>query len=207
MLSPILKQLDLANAFTLTGLFVSFGAVILAINGEFNWAMIALIYTGMVDLLDGFVASKLERSQLQAAAGQQLDSLVDLCAFGFTPVVVGYCFGLRDGLSILILGIYLGANALRLVYFNNQGLTQEGKHEYFTGLPVTYAALFIPTLFTLSIALPQAQMKWVLNGVYCFLTIAMTVNIKVRKLRGMWYLIFGAGAATLVGVYCWVILR
>jgi CDP-diacylglycerol---serine O-phosphatidyltransferase len=207
MLSPILKQLDLANALTLSGLFVSFGAVIFAINGNFNLAMIGLIYTGMVDLLDGFVASKLERTPLQTAAGQQLDSLVDLCAFGFTPVVIGYCFGLRDGLSLIILVIYLGANALRLGYFNNQGLMQQGEHEYFTGLPVTYAALFIPTLFMLNIVLPQAQMKWVLNGVYCFLSIAMTANLKVRKLRGMWYLIFGAGAATLVGVYCWAIFR
>lgn len=70
-----------------------------------------------------------------------------------------------------ILVIYLGANALRLVYFNNQGLTEQGEQEYFTGLPVTYAALFIPAVFIASLFLPQTQMEFILNGVYLLLVI------------------------------------
>ena len=207
MFSPILKQLDLANSFTLTGLFVSFFAVILAINGNFYLAIICLIYAGIVDLFDGFVASKIERTELQAAAGKQLDSVVDLCSFGFAPALFAYCFGLRDWLSVTILAFYLGANALRLVYFNNRGLTEQGEQEYFTGLPVTYAALFIPTIFTASLVLTQLQMRFVLDGVYLLLAIAMVANFQIRKLRGIWYVIFGAGAIVLTGFYSYYFWR
>lgn len=205
MSSPILKQLDLANFFTLTGLFVSFFAVVLAVNGEFNLAIICLIYAGTVDLFDGFVAGKIERTELQAAAGKQLDSLVDLCSFGFAPALFAYCFGLKDWLSVTILILYLAANALRLVYFNNQGLIEEGEQEYFTGLPVTYAALFIPNVFIASLFLPPTQIKLVFNGVYLLLAIAMVANFKIPKLRGIWYVIFGVGAIALTGIYIWVI--
>ena len=203
MFSPILRQLDLANSLTLTGLFLSFFTVVAAANGKFNLAIILLIYAGIIDLFDGFIASKIERNQLQAEAGKQLDSLVDLCSFGFAPALFAYCFGLRDWLSIAILIIYLGANALRLAYFNHQGLADRGEQEYFTGLPVTYAALFIPLFFTASFVLPQTQMKFVLDAVYLLLAIAMVADFKMLKLRGIWYGIFAVGAAVLTGVYGW----
>ena len=203
MFSPILRQLDLANSLTLTGLFLSFFTVVAAANGKFNLAIILLIYAGIIDLFDGFIASKTERNQLQAEAGKQLDSLVDLCSFGFAPALFAYCFGLRDWLSIAILIIYLGANALRLAYFNNQGLADRGEQEYFTGLPVTYAALFIPLVFTASFVLPQTRMKFVLDAVYLLLAIAMVADFKMLKLRGIWYGIFAVGAVALTGVYGW----
>lgn len=206
MFSPILRQLDLANSLTLTGLFLSFFTVVAAANGKFNLAIILLIYAGIIDLFDGFVASKIERSQLQTGAGKQLDSLVDLCSFGFAPALFAYCFGLRDWLSIAILILYLGANALRLAYFNNQGLADRGEQEYFTGLPVTYAALFIPLFFTASFVLPQTQMKFVLDAVYLLLAIAMVADFKMLKLRGIWYGIFAVGAIALTGVYGWAMI-
>jgi CDP-diacylglycerol--serine O-phosphatidyltransferase len=177
----------------------------LAVNAHFNGAIICLIYAGTIDLLDGFVASKIKRTPLQADAGKQLDSLVDLCSFGFAPALFAYCFGLRDWLSITILILYLTANALRLVYFNNQGLGSQGKQEYFTGLPVTYAALFIPVVFTSHFVLPPTQMKFVLDGVYLLLAIAMVADFKIPKLRGIWYGIFGMGAVALTVIYGWVI--
>lgn len=205
MLSPILKQLDLANSFTLTGFAASFFAVILAINGKFNGAIICLVYAGIVDLFDGFVASKIERTELQAAAGKQLDTVVDLCSFGFAPALFAYCFGLKDWWSIAILVIYLAANALRLVYFNDRGLSEQGEHQYFTGLPVTYAALFIPVVFIANFVLPYTQMKLLLDGVYLLLAIAMVANFKMRKLQGVWYIIFGVGAIILTGIYSYSI--
>jgi CDP-diacylglycerol---serine O-phosphatidyltransferase len=206
MFTPILRQLDAANSFTLTGVILSFFSAILAINNKFDIAIVCLIYAGIIDLLDGFVASKLERTPLQAAAGKELDSLVDLCSFGFAPALFAYCFGLRDWLSIAILIIYLGANALRLAYFNDRGLESQGQQEFFTGLPVTYAALFIPVAFTAHFVLPPMPMKLVLNGVYLLLAIAMVADFKMPKLRGIWYCIFGAGAVGLTIIYGCIIL-
>ncbi|NET37741.1 MAG: hypothetical protein F6K19_37980 [Cyanothece sp. SIO1E1] len=204
--NPILNQLDLPNIFTLTGLTIGLVSVILAMQGKFYLAAICMIFTGLIDMLDGVVARKIERTPLQSEVGKQLDSIVDVCSFGFAPAIFAYCFGLQDFLSIAILVFYVAMNALRLAYFNSTGLINSEKAEYFTGLPVTYAALFIPLTFTASLFLPATTMKFVLEGVYLLLALAMVANFKMVKVRGIWYGLFGLGAIALTGLYGWAIL-
>ncbi len=206
MYSPILRQLDSANFLTLWGFLISFLSVCFAIKNQFYLAIIFIIIAGIIDLFDGFVARKIERNSLQFEAGKQLDSLIDLCSFGFGPALFAYCFGLEDIVSIIILMIYISANALRLAYFNSNGLASQGNEEYFTGLPVTYSALFIPLVFILSVRLPEEQMKWILDGVYLILAIAMVSHFKILKLRGIWYSLFAIGAIGLSSFYTWIII-
>ena len=206
MLTPILRQLDLPNLFTLTGLTLSLVSAIFAMQGNFYAAAICMIYAGLTDMLDGVIARKMERTSLQSEVGKQLDSIVDVCSFGFAPAIFAYCFGLQDFLSIAVLIFYVVVNALRLAYFNSTGLISDQREEYFTGLPVTYAALFIPLTFTASFLLSDSTMKLVLDGVYFLLGIAMVANFKMIKIRGIWYGIFAIGALTLTGVYSWAMI-
>lgn len=206
MFSPIIRQIDLANSLTLTGLVLSLISVFLAVNGHYNEAVICIMYSGIIDLFDGLVARKTSRTELQSEVGKQLDSIVDVCSFGFAPAIFAYSFGLQDLLSIAVLLFYLVANALRLAYFNSTGLLNEGSKDYFTGLPVTYAALFIPLVFTASFALPDVTMKFILDSVYLLLALAMLANFKMLKLQGIWYGIFALGAIALTAVYGWVIV-
>jgi CDP-diacylglycerol--serine O-phosphatidyltransferase len=48
-------------------------------------------------------------------------------------------------------------------------------------------------------------MKFVLDGVYLLLAIAMVADFKIPKLREIWYGIFGMGAVALTVIYGWVI--
>lgn len=203
MFSPIIRQIDLANSLTLTGLVLSLISVFLAVHGHYNEAVICMMYAGIIDLFDGLVAKKISRTELQSEVGKQLDSIVDVCSFGFAPAIFAYCFGLKDLLSIAVLMFYLATNALRLAYFNTTGLVNEGSEQYYTGLPVTYAALFIPLAFIARFALPDETMKLVLDGVYLLLALAMVGNFKMLKLRGVWYGIFALGAIALTAVYGW----
>ena len=75
----------------------------------------------------------------------------------------------------------MGVNALRLAYFNSTGLINDEKEEYFTGLPVTYAALFIPLTFTASFFFSNSVMNYLLEAVYLLLAIAMVANFKMIK--------------------------
>ena len=207
MLSPILRQLDLPNTFTLSGLMSSLLAAIFAIQGNFYLAAICLIYSGLTDMLDGVVARSMERTQLQSQVGKQLDSIVDVCSFGFAPAIFAYCYGLQDIFSIILLVFYVAMNALRLSYFGSTGLIEDSQTEYFTGLPVTYAALFITVAFTASVFVSQATMKLILDGVYISLAIAMVANFKMIKIKGIWYGIFALGAIALAVFYGWAIMR
>jgi CDP-diacylglycerol--serine O-phosphatidyltransferase len=153
-----------------------------------------MMYSGLIDLFDGFFAKRAKRTAEASAAGPELDSLVDICAFGFAPAIFAYCFGLRGVFSIALLIGYIGVNALRLAYFNHVGLTADDQKDYYTGLPVTYAALFIPALFALHLILPDETMKQVLFCLYALLAFAMVSGLRVRKLTGIWYAIFSFGA-------------
>ncbi len=205
MLSPILRQIDLPNAFTLTGLMLSFISVIFALQGQFYAAIIFMIYAGFTDLLDGVVARQTKRTELESEVGKQLDSIVDVCSFGFAPAIFAYCFGLQDLLSIAVLIFYIAMNALRLAYFNSTGLSGAEGEEYFTGMPVTCAAMFIPLTFTASFALSDSTMKLVIEGLYLLLAIAMVADFKILKIRGIWYGICALGALALTGVYGWAL--
>ena len=159
MKNPTLQQLDLPNLLTLAGLALSSASAILAIQEHFYIAITCIIYAGLTDMLDGVIARRIERTHLQSEVGKQLDSIVDVCSFGFAPIIFAYCFGLQDFLSVSVLIFYVSMSALRLSYFNSAGLISEASEEYFTGLPVTYAALFIPLIFSVSLVLPDSIMK------------------------------------------------
>lgn len=201
MPSPILRQIDLVNALTLLGLFLSLMVVVFAVQQQFHAAVICMMYTGIVDLFDGFFAKRVRRPDQAAAAGKEIDSLVDICAFGFAPAAFGYCFGLRDPLSVALLAVYLSMTALRLAYFNRTGLSGEGHAQYYTGMPATYVVLFIPMVFTATFFLTPSTMKGVMAGLYAFLSLAMVSSVRVRKLRGIWYALFSLAALAMTGVY------
>lgn len=201
MPGPILRQLDLPNGLTLGGLFLAFFAVVLSLHQRFEAAVLCILWAGVIDLFDGFLAHRSRRTPLQAAAGKELDSLVDLCAFGLAPVLFAYAYGLRDALSVGVLLLYLTINALRLAYFNHAGLTAARGSDYYTGLPVTYAALFVPLGFTCSLFASPATTRMVLAGLFLALTAAMASSLPIRKLRGIWYGVFSLGALALTAVY------
>ncbi|MBT3602572.1 MAG: hypothetical protein HOE48_11505 [Candidatus Latescibacteria bacterium] len=205
-MSPILRQLDPVNALTLSGLFFSFGVVMFAIQGQFYLAALFMMYAGLIDLFDGFFAKRAKRTPEASAAGPELDSLIDICAFGFAPAIFAYCFGLQGTLSIALLIAYIGVNALRLAYFNQAGLSSNEQNNYYTGLPVTYAALFIPAIFSLRLFLPDETLKQILFCLYALMALAMISSMPIRKLTGIWYAIFSVGALLLTIIYVRAIL-
>ena len=77
----------LPNAFTTGNLFDGFYAIVMAMNGEFQWAAIAIFLAMFLDSLDGRVA-RLTNSQ--STFGEQYDSLADMISFGAAPALVIY---------------------------------------------------------------------------------------------------------------------
>ncbi|MDF1667590.1 MAG: CDP-alcohol phosphatidyltransferase family protein, partial [Planctomycetota bacterium] len=113
-----------AAYITLVGLLCSLAAVFLALKGSLWLAFVFLMASGIADMLDGVVARSMTLTKDEQELGKTLDSLVDVCSFGFAPVVILYHCGL-DALPCLIgLALYLMAVVWRLATFPLMGVKE-----------------------------------------------------------------------------------
>ncbi|MES3014131.1 MAG: CDP-diacylglycerol--serine O-phosphatidyltransferase [Pseudomonadota bacterium] len=130
----------LPNAITLAALFSGFYAIVMAINGRFELACIAIFCAAILDSLDGRVA---RMTNSQSAFGEQMDSLSDMVSFGAAPALIVYIWALKDlGKAGWIPAFfYIAGAALRLARFNvNIGVVDK---RFFQGLPSPAAAAIV----------------------------------------------------------------
>lgn len=138
---------------TYLGMLISFVGISCAIEKEISSAMICLMLSGICDMFDGSIAATKERSLEEKRFGIQIDSLSDLICFGIFPGILAYIMNEKSYLSFLAAGFYVLCALIRLAYFNvteeERQDSQDGKRKFYTGLPVTTAALFIPAAYVL----------------------------------------------------------
>ena len=167
----ILTYMSLLSAGT--GILVSLSG-----DGHPYWGVFFLMLCGFFDAFDGLVArTKKDRSAMEASFGIQIDSLSDLVAFGVLPACIGvamlqqpqnYHEAIAASKPILYMVIkcscfaigafYILAALIRLAYFNvteeERQKNEDGARKYYTGLPVTTAALIFPTVMMFRYVLP-----------------------------------------------------
>ncbi len=130
----------LPNAITLAGLFGGFYAVVMAMNGRFEFAAIGVFCAMVLDSLDGRVA---RMTNTQSAFGEQMDSLSDMVSFGAAPALIVYEWALKGlgKLGWIAAFVYCSGAALRLARFNtNIGVVDK---RFFQGLPSPAAAALV----------------------------------------------------------------
>ena len=130
----------LPNAITLAALFSGFYAIVMAINGRFELACIAVFCAAVLDSLDGRVA---RMTNSQSAFGEQMDSLSDMVSFGAAPALIVYIWALKDlgKVGFIPAFVYISGAALRLARFNvNIGVVDK---RFFPGLPSPAAAALV----------------------------------------------------------------
>ncbi len=133
------------SAITLSGAAAALLAMLWAPVHPY-WACNAIIVAALCDMIDGRVARWLGA---HSAVGAQLDSLVDVVAFGVAPALLAFHAGAwRLGevgpvpLAIAPLIAFVGASAVRLALFN----TGRGGADGFVGIPTPVAALLVTTM-------------------------------------------------------------
>jgi CDP-diacylglycerol--serine O-phosphatidyltransferase len=195
----ILTYISLCSA--VTGVFTA-----IAGTGHPFIATTCLMISGLCDAFDGMVArKKKDRSELGKKFGIQIDSFVDLIAFGILPCAICYAcyishnlhgFVLSDKVAflkplamvklqiyIVIFCLYVLAALIRLAYFNvmeeeRQKSTAEKRKEY-EGLPVTSACLIFPTIILIQYILGDTID---ISPLYVF-AIAVTGFLFISKIK------------------------
>ena len=224
---------DYTVVLTYLSLISACGGIIVSLWGDGHpyIGMFCLLLSGLCDAFDGPVArTKKNRTARQENFGIQIDSLTDLVAFGVLPACIGGAMiRVSPGMHLLeqarpgvfwtlrvgmcaVLVLYVLAAMIRLAYFNvteqERKQTETGTRKYYTGLPVTAAALIVPLVLLLQYLIPAD-----LTPCY-FLTIAITgaaflmrFHIKKPGLRGVLILV-GLGALEFVLILlCEVLIR
>ncbi len=146
----------LPNLLTLLNLACGTAAIVLTLEGQWQFAVYLVLAASLFDFLDGFLARLLNAN---SETGKQLDSLADMVTFGVLPAVFIYTifkniFFYQDAgvasLNPVLQWIFLGSvlivpvfSAIRLARFNvgNAG------GQFFHGLPTPAHALFWTGLF------------------------------------------------------------
>jgi CDP-diacylglycerol--serine O-phosphatidyltransferase len=169
----------LPNAITLAALFSGFYGIVMAMNGRFEVACIAIFVAAILDSLDGRVA---RMTNSQSAFGEQMDSLSDMVSFGAAPALIVYIWALKDmgKLGWIPAFVYIAGAALRLARFNvNIGVVDK---RFFQGLPSpAAAALVISLIWVMDDAGLRGVSKipwltWVAFGLTLFAGLSMVTN-------------------------------
>ena len=133
----MLKYLyDIPNAITATGLVLTTLSLNLILEGRINVAIVLLMWAVMLDHIDGWVARhQPTRSSDNSRFGGDLDSLTDFVSAGVAPWLIVAQLNTTGPFPLATSLMLLPAAALRVAYFNNFGLKEDGR---FFGLPLTY---------------------------------------------------------------------
>ena len=191
----------LSLVFAILGIVVS-----LQQSGHPYIGVFFLLLCGLCDAFDGRVAkTKKNRTDFEKKYGIQIDSLSDLVAFGVLPACIGnamirVCPTISEiptihrgddrlGFPIeiflyLIMILYSLAALIRLAYFNvteeERQKTESGARKYFTGLPVTSAALIFPTVLLFQYLIPR-DITLVYFGVMLMTTFLFISKLQIKK--------------------------
>ena len=145
-------RMILPNAITLIGVCIGLTSIKFAIDGKFAVAVVAILFAGLMDALDGRIARLIKGT---SKMGKELDSLGDVISFGVAPALIMYFWNLQylDKLGWFVCLIYVVCVALRLARFNvNSDEEPSWKDNFFEGMPSPAGGIIVllPLIFSFS---------------------------------------------------------
>lgn len=162
------------NGITCLNLVSGCVGIMLAFDGKFELASLAICIAAIFDYMDG-AAARLMKAY--SAMGAELDSLSDLVSFGVAPAAI--VFGmLPDPYSWSAIVIPV-CGALRLARFN----VDDSQSDSFLGLPIPANAIFwIGCAGFWSTHSPELQpLTWAI--VVLFIALSMVLPIRLPSLK------------------------
>ena len=145
-------RMILPNAVTLIGVCIGLTSIKFAIDGKFAIAIIAILFAGLMDALDGRIARLIKGT---SKMGKELDSLGDVISFGVAPALIMYFWNLQylEKLGWFVCLIYVVCVALRLARFNvNSEEVPSWKDNFFEGMPSPAGGIIVlmPLIYSFS---------------------------------------------------------
>ena len=144
-------RMILPNMLTLIGVCIGLTSIRFALDGKFEFAIIAIIFAALIDGLDGRIARLIKGT---SKVGKELDSLTDMISFGVAPAFIMYFWKLNTlgRFGWLVCLIYVICVALRLARFNvNSNQEPSWRDNFFEGVPSPAGGILVLTPLIVSI--------------------------------------------------------
>lgn len=180
----------LPNAITAAALCVGLTGIRFAIAGEFEKSVLAVIFAGLLDGIDGRIARLLKA---QSRFGAELDSLADSISFGVAPALIVYLWSLQHlpSLGWFAALAFAICCVLRLARFNARIDLSDQPHKeagFLTGVPAPVGAglAFLPMYLWVASGRPEFA-EPIVVGVWlvliAFLMISSMPTLSWSRLR------------------------
>ena len=142
----------LPNMLTLFGVCIGLTSIRFALDGKFEFAIIAIIFAALIDGLDGRIARLIRGT---SKVGKELDSLTDMISFVVAPAFIMYFWKLNTlgKFGWLLCLIFVICVALRLARFNiNSNQEPSWRDNFFEGVPSPAGGILVlsPLIYSLS---------------------------------------------------------
>ena len=137
---------------TLIGVCIGLTSIRFALDGRFEFAIIAIIFAALIDGLDGRIARLIKGT---SKVGKELDSLTDMISFGVAPAFIMYFWKLNSlgRYGWLLCLVFVICVALRLARFNvNSNQEPSWRDNFFEGVPSPAGGILVLTPLIISLS-------------------------------------------------------
>ncbi|MDD6286048.1 MAG: archaetidylserine synthase [Methanosphaera sp.] len=147
----IFKMITIADIASMGNALSGLGSIFAIFIGNDVVAAQLLLLAVIFDSIDGPLARRFNRTQLDSVFGENIDSLADVISFGVAPAVILYATAPTYWI-IIPCAIVLLCGLLRLTRYNTMLIDQRGPTRTFVGLPIpvtsfTLAALLLSSVY------------------------------------------------------------
>ncbi len=178
---------DLPNICSLAGLLCALLGIYFAILGQFNLAMIGILWAVLFDWADGVVARKMKnRPSHLRTFGPHLDSIIDMVSFGVFPAVFLMSYGQYKLWYLPGAFLILAAAAIRLSYFNIYGMVNKTTYR---GLALDNNILILSLVFMFDRFFTPVFFSVI---IYLLLLVLLCFNVstlRTYKFGGRWFFV------------------
>lgn len=194
---------DLPNICSLLGLMSAVTGIYFAIQGNFQAAIIGVLWAVLFDWYDGIIARKMKgRTKVQGDFGAQLDSMIDIVSFGILPAILLLSYGNYNIWFLPGAFVIVAASAIRLTYFNVYGLIDSKTYK---GFPLDNNVLLLAFLFLFEGLFTHTTFSIVIYALMMFLSALNLSSIPTPKFGGKWVYVLVAYVLVLTTIFAWVL--
>ncbi|GBD89332.1 CDP-diacylglycerol--glycerol-3-phosphate 3-phosphatidyltransferase [bacterium BMS3Abin04] len=196
---------DLPNICSLLGLMSAVVGIYFAIQGNFQAAIIGVLWAVLFDWYDGIIARKMKsRTKVQGDFGAQLDSMIDTVSFGILPAIILLSYGNYNIWFLPGAFVIIAASAIRLTYFNVYGLIDSKTYK---GFPLDNNVLILAFVFLFEGIFTPSSFSILIYTLLMLLSALNLSSIPTPKFGRKWVYALVAYVLVMTSVFGWLLWR